>query len=101
MRHEMKSMDTKQEAAEIISDGRTVWVNDEVGNIGRFSWTGIDVHPTIIEQMDGASECLACTHGLTHLADWRNFQSLMKQHYHVDVSDRHMPAFIRNELRNG
>lgn len=83
---------------EIMDDGRTVWVNNAASNIGRFSRWGVDVHTTLAAQMAGAGECLACTHGQTHLADWRGFQSLMREHHGVDVTDRHMPESIRSEL---
>lgn len=89
---------TAQTVIEITNDGRTVWVNCNTGNIGRFSWNGIDVHRMFTEQAAGMSECLACSHGETHLADWRRFQMLMREHYAVIVDDRHMPKFIRAEV---
>ena len=82
---------------EVLDDGRTVWVNHCSGYaIGRFGPYGIDVHRTIEEYSSG-SECLACTHGETHLNAWRQFQALMQEHYAVTVSDRHMPSAIRVE----
>lgn len=83
---------------EILHDGRTVWVNDAEGNIGRFGPFGIDVHQTISEQIATGSECLACTVGPTSLKDWRQFQALMQHHYGVTVADRHMPSAIKVEL---
>jgi hypothetical protein len=83
---------------EILHDGRTVWVNDTEGNIGRFGPFGIDVHRTIAEQIATGSECLACTHGPTSLTDWRQFQALMQEHHGVTVSDDHMPLKIKIEL---
>src|SRR5882672_9069168 len=65
---------------EISHDGRTVWVNTEEANIGRFGVYGIDVHNTISAQRNGAPECLACTHEKTHLPEWRRFQLLMLEH---------------------
>ena len=82
---------------EILHDNRTVWVNDREGNIGRFGPFGVDVHLTVAEQIATGKECLACTHGPTHLADWRSFQALMQEHYGVTVSDDHMPSKIRTE----
>jgi hypothetical protein len=82
---------------EILHDGRTVWINDPEGNIGRFGPFGIDVHRTISEQIATGKECLACTHGPTHLKEWREFQTLMQLHYGVMVSDEHMPTKIKIE----
>ena len=82
---------------QILHDGRTVWVNDKEGNIGRFGPFGVDVHRTIAEQIATGTECLACTHGPTHLPDWREFQALMQEHHGVTVSDDHMPTKIRTE----
>jgi hypothetical protein len=85
---------TWQGDIEILSNGRTVWVNTPEGNIGRFSVYGIDVHRTISQQMEGQPECLACTHEPTNFGDWRRFQSLMKQHHNVTVIDYHMPVAL-------
>lgn len=82
---------------QILYDGRRVWVNDPEGNIGRFGPFGVDVHRTISEQMATGKECLACTHGPTHLEDWRNFQALMREHYGVTISDDFMPMKIKIE----
>ncbi len=81
---------------ELFGDGRTVWVNAADGSsIARFGRMGIDVHTSASEQEKGAPQCLACTHGLTDLADWRRFQELMKQHYDIVVGDKYMPKHIR------
>lgn len=90
----------KQPTTELIGDGRTVWVNAADGsNIARFGRYGIDVHTSITAQIDGAPQCLACTHGLTHLADWRRFQALVKHHYNVKVADDMMPDHIKREMK--
>lgn len=83
---------------EITNDGTTVWVNTELSNIGRFGRYGIDVHRTLDAQLQGASQCLACTHGPTHLAEWRRFQLLMLEHYGIEIIDWHMPQRIMQEL---
>jgi len=83
---------------EISNDSVTVWVNTEASNIGRFGRYGIDVHTTLDAQLQGASECLACTHGPTHLAEWRRFQLLMLEHYGIEITDRHIPQRIKQEV---
>lgn len=87
-----------QDTMEILSDGRTVWVNTPESSIGRFGPYGIDVHRTLQAQMEGQSECLACTHGPTTLADWRRFQALMLHYYNVTIPDSHMPSSIRRQM---
>lgn len=85
--------------SEIITDGRTVWVNASDGScIARFGLMGIDIHTSVPAQMSGASQCLACTHGQTSLKDWRAFQLGMRQHYEIDVADAWMPARFMSEV---
>lgn len=87
---------SSQDTTELLSDGRTVWINAADGsNIARFGRMGIDVHTSITDQMKGASQCLACTHGMTDFADWRRFQALVQEHYGIMVGDDHMPKYIK------
>lgn len=80
---------------EIISDGKTVWVNDSSGCcIGRFSRNGIDVHHTGKVQMDTGYECIDCKPGRTTIEDWKAFQKGMKEHHGVTVPDRKKPKFL-------
>lgn len=83
---------------EIQTDGRAVWVSGADGsNLGRFGRWGVDVHTTIEAQMNGAGQCLVCTHGHTTLSDWRTFQHGMLEHHGVVVPDDVMPAFLSRE----
>ena len=75
----------------IVSDGRTVWVNDRYTNIARFGHFGIDIHNTAAEQMKG-NVCIECTHERTSLSDWRHFQVVMKRVFDIEVSDDYMPV---------
>jgi hypothetical protein len=71
-----------------VSDcGNTVWIHSSEGStVGRFSKTfGMDVHTTVSEQMDGASQCLNCTHQKPSRLDWLNFCSLVKDNYDIKV----------------
>jgi hypothetical protein len=84
-------------AAEITSDGHTVWVNAVDGMcVARFGRYGIDVHRDY-EGQKQSGQCLACTAGLTTLRDWRAFQILMRRHYSIGIGDEHMPIYIRSE----
>ncbi|MCQ8279836.1 hypothetical protein NFI95_15435 [Acetobacteraceae bacterium KSS8] len=79
----------------VDSDGKTVWVHASDGScVGRFSRFGIDLHTTITEQMNGASECLDCTHEKPGLVEWRRFQRGTLDHYGIMVADDHMPRFL-------
>lgn len=71
-----------------VSDcGKTVWVHHPDGStVGRFSRTfGMDVHTTITSQLQGASQCLHCTHKAPTQADWELFCELMRKHYNIQV----------------
>lgn len=86
---------------ELFSDGRTVWINASDGSsIARFGRMGIDIHTSSTDQMNGAPQCLACTHEKTDLFDWRRFQKLIKQHYDIDVNDSYMPKHITEVNRH-
>lgn len=75
---------------EISSDGNTVWVNGSIC-VGRFCRHGIDVDESIVAKMTTS----AYPEGGMRLADWRVFQTLMRDHYNVEVDDRHAPMFLR------
>jgi len=76
---------------EVLSDGRTVWVNDERGCVARFGPTGIDVH-----RCDGSGkECLFCMHGRMKAEDWRAFREAVRIHHGYEIDDRHRPWWAR------
>jgi hypothetical protein len=76
---------------EIVSDGRTVWINGGAtgGAIGRFGPNGIDVH-----SLDTTS-CLYCTHAKTYVGDWAIFKAKMLEHHGVIVDEGHRPLRLR------
>lgn len=85
---------TTTDDIEITSDGKTVWVNDAHGCcIGRFSRNGVDIHRTLAEQIEGASECLDCTHGIDS-GTWERFVAGMLEYHSVVVPDIHKPKFL-------
>ncbi|RGE40953.1 hypothetical protein DZC30_19590 [Comamonas testosteroni] len=75
------------EQIEMSADGSTVWVHALDGStVGRFSKTfGIDVHRSATELLDGASQCLHCTHTRPDNADWLKFCELMLKHHGIEV----------------
>ncbi len=80
---------------EIVSDGRTVWVNGPDGCcLGRFSRFGIDVHKDAAGQQQG-SQCLDCTHTTPTDMDWARFVLNMMLHHDVVVGDEHRPYFLK------
>lgn len=92
----MTSPPSPLSAADVTSDGRTVWVNGADGCcLGRFSRAGIDVHKDYEGQMASGSQCLECKKGPTDLADWKRFRIAMRSHYGVSVAARHLPRFLR------
>ena len=74
---------------EILTDGRTVWVNGMRGLLGRFSHVGIDVH------VDGQCQPDSCKPA-SGLEGWQEFQRLMKKHHAINVSDRFKPNFLKD-----
>ncbi|WP_371438319.1 hypothetical protein [Polaromonas sp.] len=77
---------------QISSCGRTLWVHGTDGStVGRFSTIfGMDVHTTFQQQMDGANQCLHCTHQQPTRADWIEFCRLMSVHHQISVDDQLM-----------
>jgi len=79
---------------QVDAEGRRVWVHAADGStVGRFCkrW-GMDVHTTATAQLNGAPQCLACTHGAPGAADWERFCALMEQHHGIIV-DRALLSF--------
>lgn len=74
---------------EIITDGRTVWVNTWCC-IGRFGFAGIDIHREPGEAQT-KGECLYCTHEPTTRTDWDTFVQKMKELHGVEVPQQFMP----------
>ncbi len=92
------SRDEGDAVAEVVSDGRTVWINSAEGCcLGRFSRFGIDVHKDAVGQVEG-DPCLDCAPGLPDASGWERFRRGMLEHHGVAVEDRHRPAFL-NEAR--
>lgn len=80
---------------EVVSDGVTVWVNDERGgNIARFGRMGIDIHHPAMEQAS-KSPCLHCTHAPVTAADWETFKTKLLEHHGVSVGDEYKPRRFR------
>lgn len=79
---------TTSDLFEIITDGRTVWINNAV-LLGRFSRMGIDVHVH--------GRCLegSCFPGPCYLSHWQQFKELMQKHHNIEVEDKYMPHFLR------
>ena len=72
---------------QVSEDRKTVWVHGPDGStVGRFSKVfGMDVHTTLSEQLEGAGQCLHCTHERPDRAEWDMFCGLMLKHYGIQV----------------
>ena len=57
---------------ECSADGNPVWEHSaEASTVGRFSRRfGMDVHTTVTAQLQGAGQCLHCTHAPAGKAEW-------------------------------
>ena len=79
---------------EIISDGKTVWINDATGCcIGRLSRFGIDIHKTGEEQMLTGTQCLDCAHDVPKDEMWCYFTASMLRNHGVLVPENHRPTW--------
>lgn len=69
-----------------VSDtGERVWVHTNDGStVGRFDKRfGIDVHTTVAAQLEGASQCLMCSHEPAGPEQWAQFCQAMLDHYDI------------------
>lgn len=84
----MDNPDRRSHEIVVAQNHNNVWVNSGVDGscIGRFSKAfGLDVHRTGSDQMNGAPECLYCTHGPTTQAEWLTFCEQMKEHHGITI----------------
>ena len=73
---------------QVSSDGKTVWIHspNDGSTVGRFSKIfGMDVHTTVSEQLQGAGQCLCCTHEPPTKYEWEHFVRLMHEHHGIIV----------------
>lgn len=82
-----ESLFDPEDQLQVSDDGRTVWVHGSDGSsVGRFSKVfGLDVHTTVTQQMEGAHQCLHCTHEAPGQDDWLKFIELMLEHHGIVV----------------
>lgn len=74
--------ETLGEKVQLLTDGRTCWVNTENGEcIGRWGRLGIDVHHTVEQQRIHGKQCLECVQG----GSWERFCDAMHGHYGVNI----------------
>lgn len=62
---------------------------------------GVDVHRSASEQLEGAPECLVCTHGRVTAEDWALFVEAMAIHHGIDVGDQFRPGYLRGSTLSG
>lgn len=73
---------------QVSADRKTVWIHcpNDGSTVGRFSIKfGMDVHTTVTEQLQGAGQCLCCTHEPPTLIEWNLFVRLMHEHHGIVV----------------
>lgn len=74
---------------QISENGNTLWVHGPDGStVGRFDWRfGMDVHNTVAAQMEGAPQCLKCTHEPATEKTWTQFVAAMREHHSIVVPE--------------
>jgi len=72
-----------------LADNRNaVWIHASDGStVGRFGVKGVDLHTTVTEQLNGASQCRLCTHGEATIEDWQLFRDKALEWWGVEVPE--------------
>ena len=76
------------ESIQVSIDKKTVWIHspNDGSTVGRFSKIfGMDVHTTVSAQLDGAGQCLCCTHEPPTVKEWEHFVHMMHEHHQIFV----------------
>lgn len=101
----MSEADTPEWAGpcQVSADRSTIWIHAPDGStVGRFSLRfGMDVHTTFTQQLQGASQCLHCTHSAPAHADWLLFCDLMFRHFGIAVPPEILSpkSFLRSDAQ--
>lgn len=76
-----------------------LWVHSSDGStVGRFGKQGVDIHNTVTEQLNGASECRLCTHGAPTKSQWQLFIDRAYEYWGVIVpNDAFCPTLLAEE----
>lgn len=79
--------DLSEWQVQVSQDGGTVWIHDISGStVGRFSKRfGLDIHRSVEEQLQGAGQCIYCTHEPPTESDWLLFCGKMRDHFGINV----------------
>ena len=77
---------------EIHSDGKTVWVNNHHGLLGRLGPRGIDIHedPSLPNH---EVHCIDC--GPLPPNPWEYFVKAMRKKHNVHIEDKHQPEWSK------
>lgn len=71
---------------------KVVWIHCSDGStVGRFNkYTGIDIHHSMSEQIEGKPQCKLCTHVKPSKEDWLFFVEKAKELWNVDIDKNHI-----------
>lgn len=83
---------------QVISGGRTVWVNERTGGaVARLSSFGnmemVDVHRPL-QQQCAEGECLDCRHDLSGVPAWDYFVRSVLMHFGL-ITETHRPRWAK------
>ena len=64
-----------------------LWVHCSTGEtVARYDIRfGMDIHTTLEEQLNGADQCLMCTHGKSNEEEFNSFCDKVKELWGVDI----------------
>lgn len=85
---------------QILSDGRTVWVNAPTGaSLARLSNFGgrpiVDIHQSLAKQRETGNECLDCRHDLEQSEAWGYFTESVWRNFGVLIGESHRPLWTQ------
>lgn len=80
---------------EVMTDGRTVWVNSPGICVGRFTVAHMDIHQDLQKQLETAKSCDDCREGPFTEKDWQYFRDRMREMFGVNVPDNYAPEAMR------
>lgn len=87
---------------QILSDGKTVWVNGLRGEcVARLSgfedMASIDIHQPLEVQRETGKECLDCRSDLRGADAWHYFVLSLQRHFGITIHEKHRPVWAQGE----
>lgn len=86
---EREMIDVGEETFEVISDGKTCWVNNNQFLMGRFGKNGYEYH------FEDGSHCLVWNGNTYNFSSWNIFTGWFATYHSFKIDSKHLPRQIR------